>query len=205
MLIDITRKLTSELYVYPGDPAFRTHEICSTDSGDICTVSEICLGTHSGTHIDAPSHFITGGRSVSSYSLNELCGRAKVFEVCKYEIGTDDIAGLQIEQNDIILFKTLNKVFDGRIPLNRHSYLSDEAALFLADKKIKLAGIDYITVDNEASNNYPAHKILLGSGIPILENIDLSSVSPGIYNLYCFPLFTDAIDAAPVRAALEII
>lgn len=205
MLIDITRKLTSESYVYPGDPVFRTHEICTTDAGDICTVSEICLGTHSGTHIDAPSHFITKGRPISSYSLNDLCGRAKVFEVCKYEIGADDIACIEIEKGDIVLFKTLNKAFDGISPLKKHSYLSEEAALYLAGKKIKLAGIDYITVDNEASNNYPTHKILLGAGIPILENIDLSSVSPGIYNLYCFPLFTEAIDAAPVRAALEII
>ena len=204
MLIDITRKLSENIYVYPGDPKFSQNKIYSLYDGDPCTVTKLSMGTHTGTHIDAPAHFIKNGRNISSYSLDDLCGKAKVFEIYKTEIDLSALAGLEINSGDIVLFKTLNKIFDGKTPLKSPSYLSNHAAEYLANKKIKLAGIDYITIDSVASSEFGSHLALLSAEIPILENIDLSNVSSGEYILYCFPLSTDT-EASPVRAALEII
>ncbi|MFQ7259214.1 MAG: cyclase family protein [Christensenellales bacterium] len=201
-MIDITRKLTEGIYVYPGDPIFTEKEVFSFSKGDPYTVTKLSLGTHTGTHIDAPAHFIKNGRKISSYKLDDLCGKAKVFEIREAEIKKSDLEKSEIECGDIILFKTANSIFDGKIPLKNPAYISESAAKYLVSKKIKLVGIDYITVDNEAS--FTSHLIFLNSEIPILENIDLSSVRPGKYRLYCFPLNTDT-EAAPVRVALEVI
>ena len=190
-MIDITRKLVEDIYVYPGDPIFTEKEVFSFAKGDHYTVTKLSIGTHTGTHIDAPAHFIKNGRKISSYKLDDLCGKAKVFEIREAEIKKSDLEKSEIECGDIILFKTANSIFDGKIPLKNPAYISESAAKYLVSKKIKLVG-------------FTSHLTFLNSEIPILENIDLSSVRPGKYRLYCFPLNTDT-EAAPVRAALEVI
>ena len=203
MLIDITRKISENTYVYPGDPTYKSNFISNTMAGDISTVTHISMGTHTGTHIDSPKHFYSNGKSLDKYKLEELCGKAWVVEINrKQEISIEDIENLSIEENDIVLFKTQN--FDGIHPINNNTHISESTAKYLRDKKIKLVGIDYITIDPIDSTTFPAHQIFLGAGVPILENIDLSNVTEGIYNLYCFPLFIENTEAAPVRAALEV-
>lgn len=201
MFIDITRSLENGIYIYPGDPDFSAKKICSTENGDICTVTKLSLGTHTGTHIDAPAHFIDGGRTIDTYSIEDLCGKALVIEIKSYEIKPEDIGS--IEENTILLIKTQNSIFDGKTPLIKSAFLSSAAAEYIVSKKIRLVGIDYLSADNESDSSFPVHLSLLGAGIPMLENIDLSNVSPGTYNLYCFPLKITGAEAAPVRAAIE--
>lgn len=203
MLIDITRNLEKGIYIYPGDPEFCSKKICSTENGDICTVTEFSLGTHTGTHIDAPAHFIDGGRTIDTYTLDDLCGKALVIESPEYEI-TPEIIG-SVEEGIILLFKTPCSAFEDIQPAGKNAYLSDDAAKYIISKKIRLIGIDCLSADNANNPSFPVHMSLLGAGIPILENIDLSKVSPGLYNLYCFPLKITRAEAAPVRAAIELI
>ncbi len=206
MLIDITRKLEKDIYVYPGDPVFSAEKICRTENGDICTVTALSLGTHTGTHIDSPAHFLRGGRTIDTYSLDDLCGRAIVIGCDGYEITPEMIGDIdRIDEGMIVLFKTPWSAFDGKTPLERDSFLTGEAASLLVSKKVKLVGIDSLSPDREDGEEFPVHITLLKAGIPILENIDLSKVSPGIYNLYCFPIKITGAEAAPARAAIELI
>lgn len=201
MLKDITKKLENGIYVYPGDPEFSAEKICDTKNGDICTVTSLSFGAHTGTHIDAPAHFIDGGRTIDTYSLDELCGRAQVIECPGKEITSKEIG--DIEEGLILLFKTPCSAYEGIQPAGENAYLSDDAVKYMISKKIRLIGIDCLSPDRADDADFPAHLALLGAGIPILENIDLSDTAPGTYRLYCFPIKITGAEAAPVRAAIE--
>lgn len=206
MIIDITRPLTNDIYVYDGDPFFKCEKVFSIKEGDICNVSSIEMGTHTGTHIDAPKHFFDDGADIFSLPLECFCGNAKVFNIKNVQsISKIELLNKNIEKNDIILFKTLNITFDGINPINNYSALTNDAAEYLINKKIKLVGIDYLSIESETSNIYSVHKTFLKNNVPILENIDLKNVEEGIYKLYCFPLAIPNGDASPVRAVLETI
>ena len=204
MLIDITRTLFENTYVYPGDPCFHSELIFSISKKDICNVSSLQMGTHTGTHIDAPKHFFDGGADILSVPLDVFCGKAKVLDIQdQNDISSKNLITKNIEENDIILFKTSNTRFDGRSPINPYTGLASDAADYLVSKKIKLVGIDYLSIESETSSTFYVHKTFLGNNIPILENIDLKNAAEGIYKLYCFPLAIKGADAAPVRAVLE--
>lgn len=199
MLIDITKKLEKGIYVYPGDPEFSSNRICDTANGDVCTVTELSFGTHTGTHIDVPAHFITGGRTIGSYSLDELCGKAVIIETSSPIITKDDIG--DIEEGLILLFKTPCSS-DSSLP---NAVMTAEAAEYAVKRKVRLIGIDCMSADDMSDDGFPVHRILLGAGIPILENLDLSNAPSGECRLLCFPLKITGAEAAPVRAAIEII
>lgn len=206
MLIDITRPLTKNIYVYNGDPCFKTDNVCSIENGDICNVSSINMGTHTGTHIDAPKHFFINGKDIFSTPLDCFCGKAKVFNFQNIQnISSNELIDKNIEKNDIVLFRTSNIRFDGINPINNYCALTDDAAEYLLRKKIKLVGIDYLSIEPATSNDFYVHKTLLKNNIPILENINLKNVAEGIYTLYCFPLAILGGDASPVRAVLQTI
>ncbi|MEA4973707.1 Kynurenine formamidase [bioreactor metagenome] len=206
MMIDITRPLTESIYVYDGDPCFKTEKVLSIQRGDICNVAFLQMGTHTGTHIDAPKHFFNDSMDILSLPLDCFCGKAKVFDIqTTHDISEAELYNKNIEENDIILFRTSNIRFDGINSLVDYSALTPDAATYLLKKKIKLVGIDYLSIESSTSNTYYIHKILLRNNIPILENIDLKDVAEGIYKLYCFPLAIHDGDASPVRAVLETI
>ena len=96
MLIDITRKLEKDIYVYPGDPVFSAEKICSTENGDICTVTALSLGTHTGTHIDSPAHFLRGGRTIDTYSLDKTTPRLIQFHTFKNAANPPFLGGFSI-------------------------------------------------------------------------------------------------------------
>jgi len=206
MLIDITRPLTEKIYIFTGDPNFSTNSVCSIDNGDICNVSSLNMGTHTGTHVDAPRHFFNNGIDIYSMSLDCFCGKAKVFNIQdKTNISSNNLYNKNIEENDIVLFRTSNINFDGINPINNYSGLTNDAAELLLTKKIKLVGIDYLSIESSTSNNFDVHKTFLKNNIPILENINLKHVNEGVYTLYCFPLAILEGDASPVRAVLQTI
>lgn len=206
MLIDITRPLCKNTYIYPGDPCFKSEPVFSIPKGDICNVSSVQLGTHTGTHIDAPKHFFDNGADIISIPLEIFCGKAKVLDIqTENRISLKNIINKNIKENDIILFKTSNTRFDGISPIDNCAALMPDAADYLVCKKIKLVGIDYLSIEPETSNTFYIHKMFLKNNIPILENIDLKNVQEGVYKLYCFPLAIKGGDASPVRAVLETI
>lgn len=166
--------------------------------------SVICMGTHTGTHIDAPAHFIKGGKTLSMFSLEAFYGSCQVLDLtkCSEVITLKDIEGHVIEPDTIILLKTTNSSLPSTGPFYpEFIYLSAEAAEYLANKKVKAVGIDYLSIERNQPD-HPTHKALLSKDILIIEGLRLAPISEGSYLLSCFPLKLIATEASPARAVL---
>jgi arylformamidase len=162
------------------------------------------LTTHTGTHVDAPAHFIEDGSTVESLSLSALCGPALVVDVthCDDRIALKDILELPLKPGMRVLFKTRNSLknsddeFD---PL--FVYLADDAAYYLAQLPVAAVGIDYLGVERNQPN-HETHHTLLSRKIVLIEGLRLAHVEPGVYTLFCLPLLMPGLDGAPARAIL---
>jgi len=200
MVIDITRTLGVDTLIWPGD---RPHVIRVTGSNTGGDGPGLELGAHSGTHVDAPAHFIAGGATIDQIPVERFICPARVVEASGRRLLPPEVlAGLGIQSGMAVLFKTDN----GALPRGQFSEdyasLSAELAAELARLKVNLVGLDYLSVDPFDSQDYPAHHTLLGAGVLLLEDCDLREVLPGEYWLACLPLRIRGTDAAPCRALL---
>lgn len=166
--------------------------------------SEICLHSHTGTHIDAPSHFLNDGKTIENVSLDSLVGSCRVIDLMhvKDAITRSDIETHEIKNGERILLKTKNSEHSFTEPFDASFiYLAADAARFLIDKKIKTIGIDYLGIER-AQPKHDTHESLMKADITIIEGLRLEHVPAGNYELYCLPLLMPGIDAAPARAIL---
>lgn len=204
--IDISLPIRNGMVHWPGDPPVQIERVMDLELGDSHVLSKLSLGSHTGTHIDAPLHFIKGGMSVSEMPLNVTNGRARVIGISdKERINIWEITGQNIRKGQRVLFKTRNSTllwnsdkFD-----ENFVFMSEEAARFLVDCRVDLVGVDYLSVGGFKKNGAEIHRILLEAGIWIIEGLNLSGVIPGEYELICLPLKITGGDAAPARAALK--
>ena len=207
---DVSVPLSAATPTYPGDPGIEITEWKALAKGDAANVSLVHFGAHSGTHVDAPAHFIEGGSKVDSLSLDSLIGEAEVVEVPDdvKVIDVDLVSAICSQNCKRVLFKTRNSAF-WRNPevgfREDYTYLSPDAARNLVLSGIKLVGIDYLSVEQFKSEGHETHLVLLGSGVVILEGLDLSQAVGGRYELICLPLKLAAGsgDGAPARAILR--
>ena len=206
-LYDISLPVSDDLPVWPGDPHVRLQYINTITAGDPYTLSSIMMGAHSGTHVDAPSHFLAHGKTVDALSLEDCNGPCLVIEshadrlIERQELQEYDLDGCAR-----ILFKTRNsRIWTEATAGFREDYvaLSAGAAAYLAEKKILLVGIDYLTIEEFHAEGNSVHKILLENNIIILEGLNLSSVKAGTYELMCLPLKLVGAEGAPARAVLR--
>ena len=204
---DITLTISPDLVVWPGDPQVEIIPISQIAKGGESNVSRIQMGVHTGTHVDAPYHFVDGAETVENLSIDLLTGRAYVLHIPD-EI--DLITKEMIEESSIpprtkrVLFRTRNSNFwRGRHTSfdTKYTALAPDAAATLIQRGVKLVGIDYLSIA-PYKDAVPTHEVLLKAGVIILEGIDLSKVSQGRYTLYCLPLKIDGSDGAPARALL---
>lgn len=205
--IDITYPLSEEMAIYPRNPIFSMEPHMTIEKGDACNVKTITMGTHTGTHIDAPNHVIAQGQTLDKIPLCRINGRAKVLDFKgQKEITIQGLAQKQLDNCPIILFKTDNSVqYGGRNVLTDYVTLDYDAARYLAQKDVNMIGIDYMTIEKPRIRRdgiHSIHEILLSRDIYILEGIDLSSVDEGEYEIYCFPLPLLNADGAPARVVL---
>jgi arylformamidase len=205
-IFDISVGINSDLPVWPGDPQVRIESAGSIKKGDTCNLSYLHISAHSGTHIDAPLHFIDEGGSIGSIALERLMGRVQVVEVPPgtQRINAAIIADLPIQPGtERILFKTENSVLwkSGQPFFYAYTALDASGADSLIQLGIQLVGIDYLSI-SIFDEVIPPHLLLLSNGIIILEGCDLSNVQPGLYTLICLPLKVNEIEGAPVRAIL---
>lgn len=203
-LIDISREIKPGITVWPGDDDVEIESKSSIDKGDVCNVHSIKTGLHASTHLDTPLHFIRNGASIDQVELSYFCGSCKVFDMTgKKYISADDIRGLNIEKDDVVLFKTDNSNITLDIPFEREFvYVDSTAADYLLKKGIKAMGMDYHSVDKFRSSGHEVHHILLGKGVILIEGLDLSGVDEGEYFIVYFPLKLKGMEASPVRAVL---
>jgi arylformamidase len=203
---DITLTITPQMIVWPGDPSVNIRRISSIASGDNANVSQMTMSVHTGTHVDAPDHFLNNGKTVESLSLGLLVGRAYVL----YLPDVDMITASVLMHADIpprtrrLLFKTRNSEFWTKENGEFHTDfvgLSVDAAEWLVDRNVKLVGIDYLSIA-PYKLGIPVHTILLNAGVVVIEGLDLSKVSQGRYTLHCLPLKLGGADGAPTRCIL---
>jgi arylformamidase len=203
--IDVTVALSPELVCWPGDPPLELDRLTDLERGDASTLSRIRMGLHTGTHVDAPLHFVRGGRTVAEMPLDVMVGAATVIEVLGDVITAGDVEASAIGEGERALFKTRNSESWAQRGAFREDFvhLSTEAAEALVRRKPKLVGIDYLSVSGFQKSEVEVHRALLGAGIWILETLDLSGVEAGAYELLCLPLKIEGAEGAPARALLR--
>lgn len=164
--------------------------------------SEICLNAHTGTHVDAPAHFLETGGMVESLLPDDLYGECIVIETTDPIITRDSFSGKDVREGDIVLLKTTNSSLAPDAPFEpEFVFLDSSGAEFLSKKKIKSVGIDYLGIER-SQPGHETHKTLMNAGIIIIEGLRLEKVAPGRYTFLCLPLRLEGIEAAPARAIL---
>ena len=209
-LYDVTVPLCNELPTWPGDPAVEISDWRCLANGDSANVSNLNLGAHTGTHVDAPAHFIDGAAKVESLPLDALIGAVEVVAVpddCR-AIDDEFVRAHCAADAQRILFKTRNSAFWSEAQPQFHTdftYLELEAAQTLAQRGVKLVGIDYLSIEKYASPKHETHLALLSRGVVILEGVNLTDVPAGKYELICLPLRlrSNLGDGGPARVVLR--
>lgn len=209
---DVTVPLSNELPTYPGDPGVEISNWRSLAKGDSANVSVVHFGAHTGTHVDAPAHFIEGAAKIESLPLDSLIGECVVVEAPDDFLVIDE----QFVKANVpagttrVLFKTRNSAFWNADRPEFHTdftHLNLAAASWLRDRGAKLIGIDYLSIEKFKSPGHETHLALLSKGVVILEGLNLTDVPPGKYELICLPLRLRSTlgDGAPARAVLRTI
>jgi len=212
MIYDLSIPLSAAIPTYTGDPEIEIQTWRSLSNGDGVNVSVLRFGAHTGTHVDAPAHFIEGAPGVESLPLDVLIGDAEVIEVPS-EFNSIDLSFVRERCSNgstRVLFKTRNsalwKTSGARFEQN-YAYLELEAAKHLVDHGVRLVGIDYLSIEKFAQEGHPTHLALLSQAVIIVEGLNLSDVPAGKYELICLPLRISSGlgDGAPARAVLRTI
>lgn len=210
--IDISIPLSDDMVQSPMEPITAHFEyIFSREKGNGVTMTHIYMLSHTGTHIDAPYYLFEEGETIDDMPLDTAIGPARVIEIKDAEsIKPEELAAYNIEPGERLLFKTRNSSRAERTKklFKDNVYFTLEALHFLAKKKVRVIGIDYLTISNgnveyvdpDAEND---HDALFKNGIYVIEDLDLSGVKPGRYEMVCLPLRLKRGDAAPARAIIR--
>ncbi|MBN2027337.1 MAG: cyclase family protein [Actinobacteria bacterium] len=191
---------------WPGDEDVVIERTQDLERGGPYNLSRAVLSLHSGTHVDAPLHFIPGGRGIDEMPPSATVGQARVIEIRDpVSITPTELEACAIAEGERVLFKTANsgRVWDTDTFVEDFVYLSEAGAMFLAQKGVRAVGIDYLSIGPYGEDASGIHKALLEAGIWIIEGLDLSAVEPGDYELVCLPLKVERGDGAPARAILR--
>ena len=201
--IDISTPLRRGMVTWPGDPPTRVRRALDMAQGDPCTVTALECCAHAGTHLDAPGHYLPGGAGIEAMPPEAALGRARVIAIeHPHRITAEELARHRIRPGQRLLFKTANSA---RLPgleafAEHFVHLELDAARFLARRRVRLVGIDALSVGGYPDGGADVHRMLLEAGVWILEGLDLSRLAPGPVELACLPLLLPGADGAPARA-----
>lgn len=211
-IIDISLPVHPGMLVWPGDPPVEVRPVSEIAKGDAANVSELRLGSHTGTHVDPPRHFLEGGAGVDELSLDSLVGPALVVDLtgAAGPLGPDELDALEVPSGtERLLLKTSNSALWDRRPApgaaafpDRYVALSPEGAAWVVGRRLRLLGTDFLSIERRGAPGHPTHVTLLSAGVVVVEGLDLSRVSPGAYTFVCLPLRLVGGDGAPARAVL---
>lgn len=205
--IDVSLTLKTDMVHWPGDPPVSIERVRDMNKGDTVNLSKITMGVHSGTHVDAPLHFIKGAKGVQRILPDALIGPARVIKISARDtIKEKELSKHRIKKGQRILLRTQNSI--NRI-LHRNTftedfvYMEEGAAEFLVSRGIRALGVDYLSVGGYKKNGPNVHRLLLGAGIPVIEGLDLTGAMPGNYFMICLPMKIFDSDGAPARVLLK--
>ncbi len=199
---DVSVPIRSDMPIYQGNPGVELERVSSIAKGDPSNVSRLSFGVHTGTHVDAPLHFIEGAEGAEGILLDALVGPAVVVDgtgIASDVLREDELAGLGIPEGaERVLLKTRNSELWARTDFTRDFIrLDGSGARFVVGRGIRTIGIDYLSIGDRE-----AHRELLGAGVVPVEGLDLRRIEPGNYTLVCLPLDVVGSDGGPARAIL---
>jgi len=201
---DLSLSLSPDMLTWPGDPPVRVEPRLRISRGDVCNVSELSFGSHTGTHVDPPYHFVEGGMRIDELPLEALMGRTWVCDLGdRRQVTADDLRQSVPADAIRVLLKTSNSaLWQNDVREFRRDFvaLAVDAAQWIAQRDICLLGIDYLSVEGPGSPGHTVHHTLLEAGVVIVEGLDLSPLHAGWYNFCCLPLKVAGGDGAPARA-----
>jgi len=203
---DVTVPIRSGMVAYEGDPKVRLERVAALASGGICNLSRLEFGVHSGTHIDAPVHFIEGASGIEATPIEALMGPAVVVDA--RTIGGDldaaTLRSLEIPaEAERVLLRTPNSRLWDLARFSREFFgVTEDGARYLVERGVRLVGIDYLSIA-PFGDPAPTHVALLGAGVVVLEGLDLRAVDPGEYEMACLPMLIPGADGAPARVMLR--
>ena len=204
-LFDVSIPIVAGGVVYPGNPGIRVEPAQRIARGESSNVSVLSMGTHTGTHVDAPWHILDDGGPVDEIPLERLLGPCLVIAIPD-DVRAIDAAllrSLDLGGHRRVLFRTRNSALLAKGEFVRdYTYLTPDAAEYLVLRGVELVGVDYYSVEQFHSGHHGAHKALLRHGVVIVEGLNLLEPPPGEYQLHCLPLRLKGMDGAPARAVL---
>jgi arylformamidase len=207
--VDVTATLDpARTPVYEGDAPLRFTFLKSMKAGDPLTLSSLDLGAHSGTHVDAPMHFIRDGAAIDALPLDPFVGEAVVIEIADsvQAITAAELARHEWQGVGRVLFRTRSSErgwMDSAVFHRDFAYIAPDAARVLVEAGVKLVGIDYISAEQFGAPAPETHRILLGAGIPIVEGLNLREIRSARYDLVVLPMKIAGHEGAPARAIMR--
>jgi len=205
---DVSVPLRSGGLVYPNNPAISITPVSQISAGATANVSRIDFGSHTGTHVDAPLHFMDGGAGVDELPLDVLIGPARLIA---FDDGVLAVGEPELRRHDLsgvtrLLIRTRNSKWLASGSTEFHpdfTHVAPDGAAYLVSLGVRLVGVDYLSVEQFHSPHHKTHRTLLENGVVIVEGLVLSEPAPGDYELICLPLLLAGLDGAPARAVLR--
>jgi arylformamidase len=203
--IDVSVPLRQGMPHWPGDPEVVIERFAALGSAG-ANVTRIAMSAHTGTHVDAPLHYVGNGAAVDAAPVEALVGRARVIAIeDPRTITVAELRARRIRRGERVLFRTGNSERcwrrDGFCP--DFVAVSPKAARFLGERGVRTVGVDYLSVGGPGPEGDETHRILLEAGVWVIEGLDLSAAPAGRYELLCLPLRLAGADGAPCRALLR--
>ena len=205
--IDVSVPLKTGMVHWPGDPAAFIEPVRHLDRGDSSTVSSLQMGVHTGTHMDAPAHFVRGGATIDALPLDAVVGRARVIDIrARGAIRPAHLLGHRIRAGERLLFKTRNstRCWGTDEFVTDFVHIGADAARWRVARRVRVVGVDYLSVGGYKTDGRETHLALLGAGIWVIEGLNLRGVRPGPVDLICLPLQLIGAEGAPARALVRL-
>jgi arylformamidase len=203
---DISLPIVRGGLVYPNNPPIDIEAASSMSAGGSSNSSRITFGSHTATHVDAQHHMIDGGWTIDKVKLDVLIGPALLvrFPDDVMSITAEHLANIDLKGVERVLFATRNSGFNHEVAFHTDfTFVAPDAAELLVKNKIRLVGVDYLSIEQFKSGHHRTHKTLLGADVVIVEGLALANVPAGRYELICLPLSLPGLDGAPARAVLR--
>ena len=204
--IDVTVPIRRGMVRWPGDPPVEVDRRLEIGRGSDLSISYLMMSSHTGTHMDAPLHFIQGGAPLDVMPLEAVVGPARIIEIRD----PDSIKPAELEEHDIkpgerLLFKTANSSerWEGKEFMEEYVHITPESARLLAERGVMTVGVDYLSVAAPGPEAARVHVTLLSSGVWIIEGLYLGDAPPGECDLICLPLSVEGIEGAPARVIVR--
>ncbi len=195
------------MVAWPGDGAVSIGLISSMAQGAECNVTRLNMSAHTGTHMDAPRHFIADGVTMEAWPPDSTMGRCRVIAIAHpVAVTAAELAPHQLRAGERILFKTENsrkRLLREPVFVEEFIYVAEDAAKYLVACGVRSVGVDYLSVGGFSKDGLETHVTLLGAGVWVVEGLDLSEISPGEYEWTCLPLKLVGADGSPCRALLR--